>query len=80
MNDHGFCRLLLADVMPEVRAAFRPEEIASAWAWGSGRSFEFHGPHGEYITCSRADCLWSARSEGWSQVLKSQTVSSEVPQ
>jgi hypothetical protein len=84
MNEHGFCRLLLAEVMRDVRAVYRPEEVASAWAWGSGgtragSSYEFHGPHDEYVTCSRADCRWSAAYEGWSSLLHPYVDPLEVP-
>lgn len=53
MNNHLFCRELLKQTMVDVREVFSSEEIGRAWAWGDGRrggyrSFEFHGPNGEY--------------------------------
>ena len=74
MSDHDFCRTQLAHIMKEVRAVFTKEQIKEAWAWGYGgtkgsASYEFHGPNGTYFTCSRADCRWSAASEGWSKLL-----------
>jgi len=74
MNDHLFCRELLKQTMVDVRKVFSPEEIRRAWAWGDGRtggyrSFEFHGPNGEYESnirgnlslFSRYSCIWTLR-------------------
>lgn len=75
MNGHLFCRELLKLTMNDVRKAYSPEEIRRAWAWGDGRSgrrrsFEFHGPNGEYeYNLRAADCKWSAMAEGWQRVL-----------
>jgi hypothetical protein len=72
MNQHSICRDLLAQQMVEVRKLFTPEQIAKAWAWsGDRKSWEFHGPEGEYLYNLRmADCAWSAKAEGWSQLLE----------
>lgn len=71
MNDHAFCRFALKEQMAEVRKFFTQEQIKKAWAIGTiGSSFEFHGPNGEYIYNLRsADCLWSAKAEGWAKLL-----------
>jgi hypothetical protein len=70
-NDHTFCRVELKLTMADVRKMFTPEQIRSAWAWScDGRDFEFHGPNEEYLyNLRRADCRWSAASEGWRQLL-----------
>jgi hypothetical protein len=75
MNNHLFCRELLKQSMTDVRKVFSSDEIRQAWAWGDGRtggyrSFEFHGPNGEYEYSLRAaDCKWSAMAEGWQRLL-----------
>lgn len=57
--------------MVEVRKHYTPEQIKAAWAWhGSRDHFEFHGPNGEYDYNLRADCLWSARADGWARLLE----------
>lgn len=73
MNDHAFCHSLLREVMVEVRAKFTPEQIKKAWAWsGDRKHYEFHGPNDEYIYNLRmADCLTSAKAEGWQKLLES---------
>jgi hypothetical protein len=75
MNEHSFCRILLKDVMVEVRKKFSSEDIKSAWAWdvsgGRRRQFEFHGPNGHYDHDVRgADCKWSAAAGGWQRLLE----------
>jgi hypothetical protein len=85
MNNHLFCRELLKQTMVEVRKAFSSEEIRRAWAWGDRRtggyrSFEFHGPNGEYeynLRC--ADCKWSAMAEGWHRLLEAREASRDTP-
>lgn len=71
MNDHSFCRSLLASVMAEVKQKFSAEEIKKVWVWSDGRSWEFHGPNDEYFYGLRtADCAWSAKAAGWSKMLE----------
>jgi hypothetical protein len=78
MNNHLFCRVLLQQTMVDVRKVFSSDEIRRAWAWGDGRraghrSFEFHGPNGEYdYNLRMADCKWSALGEGWRRLLDAQ--------
>jgi hypothetical protein len=75
MDNHLYCRELLKLTMVDVRKVFSSEEIRRAWAWGDGRtrgyrSFEFHGPNGEYeYNLRAADCKWSAMAEGWQRLL-----------
>jgi hypothetical protein len=74
MNEHAYCRILLKNVMAEVRHTFTREEIQSAWAWdasgGRRQQFEFHGPNGHYNHDVRiADCKWSAAAGGWQHLL-----------
>ena len=73
-STHDYCRILLAQVMADVRKKYTPEEIKAAWAWetsgGVRHTYEFHGPHGEYRhNLGGACCMWSARAEGWSQII-----------
>lgn len=74
-DTHAFCRHLLAQVMPEVRKRFTRQEIADSWVYdtaGGRKSYEFHGPHGRYDYSLRmADCVWSAKAEGWQRLLDS---------
>jgi hypothetical protein len=74
MSEHSYCRILLKEVMVEVRKRFSAEEIRSAWAWdvsgGRKQQFEFHGPNGHYDHDVRvADCKWSAAAGGWQSLL-----------
>ena len=77
MTGHEFCRTLLADVMKDVRERWTSEEIKAVWTWddsGGRKHFVFYGPHGEYLyNLKSADCHWSAKAEGWQQLLKPQT-------
>ncbi len=59
--------------MAEVRKRFTVEQIKKAWAWADGSGgFEFHGPNGEYFhNLKMADCLWSAKAEGWAKLMDS---------
>ena len=60
---------MLSEQMAEVRKHFTPEQINKTWAISTIGDFEFHGPNGEYIYDLRyADCLWSAKAEGWAKV------------
>ncbi len=72
-SGHEFCRVLLAQVMADVRKKYTAEEIRAAWTWddaGGRKHFVFHGPHGEYLyNLKGADCHWSAKAEGWSQII-----------
>jgi hypothetical protein len=77
VTGHEFCRTLLVDVMKDVRERWTSEEIKAVWTWddaGGRKHFVFHGPHGEYLyNLKLADCHWSAKAEGWQQLLKPQT-------
>jgi hypothetical protein len=73
-STHDYCRILLAQVMADVRKKYTAEEIRAAWAWetsgGVRHTYEFHGPHGEYRhNLGGACCMWSAKAEGWSQII-----------
>jgi hypothetical protein len=70
MNPHAFCKAELASTMIDVRKVFTPAEIKAAWVWeGARKSFAFHGPHGEYFYGLNADCISSAKAEGWQKML-----------
>ena len=75
MNNRLFCRKLLKQTMVDVRKVFSSEEIRRARACDDGRrggyrSFEFHGPNGEYeYNLRMADRKWSASAEGWRRLL-----------
>jgi hypothetical protein len=77
-NPHAFCRKLLALVMADVCKHFTVGEISGAWVWdsaGGRKSYEFHGAHHEYFHDLRgADCVCSAKAEGWSQMLRARGV------
>lgn len=68
---HCYCRILLAEVMKEVRKRYTKEQIGTVWTWeGARKHFEFHGPNQEYLYNLRiADCHWSAKAEGWQQLM-----------
>lgn len=70
-HTHDFCRHWLAEVMKDVRKHYTPVAIKSAWAWeGARKHYEFHGPNQEYqYNLKTADCMWSAKAEGWQQLL-----------
>lgn len=72
MADHTFCRMSLAQVMPEVKKVTTVQERKDAWAYifescdGHG---EFHGPNKFYWHGS-ACCKWISRYYGWSAWLE----------
>lgn len=77
---HIFCRHALAAVMKEIRQNYTPELIEAVWVWRCGRDFEFHGPNGECIyNLQRADCLYSAKAEGWSRMLEAKKILEGIP-
>lgn len=69
--DVAFCRALLAQVMPDVKANTTPAQRKAAWVYGyrvSGRqagSWEFHGPDDFYWHGAAANA-YDARYHGWS--------------
>jgi len=69
---HSFCRKLLAEVMKQVKVKVSKVEIESSWAYKNGvRSYEFHGPNNFYVHGLNADCIWSAKADGWMKYLDS---------
>ena len=74
MSEHNFCRALLAKTLKQVRKRVDLSDIKKAWAYKDGfGGFEFHGPNGFYAHGLNADCLWSAKAEGWAKYLDTQT-------
>lgn len=66
---HAFCRLLLKEVMEDVRQETTARQRKSVWTWKTGNQHEFHGPDGFYWhgkTC----CKWAASSAGWNAWLR----------
>jgi hypothetical protein len=72
MDGHAFCREWLKTVMPDVRKQFTSAEIKAAWVYHLGYgNYEFHGPHDHYDhNLKMADCMWSAKAEGWQRLLE----------
>ena len=67
--DVQFCRLLLREVIAEVRAAFPGIKVGQAWVWKFQRDqWEFHGPQGFYWH-GRAANAYDARTKGWQAYL-----------
>lgn len=65
MADHTFCRLLLKQVMVDVRKVTTAKDRKGCWAWcDTGDYGEFHGPNGFYWH-GGAHCKWEARAKGW---------------
>jgi hypothetical protein len=60
----SFCRALLSQIVPEVRAAGKSPRN-DAWVWHSMRySWEFHGPE-KFYWHGRAYNAYEARYKGW---------------
>ncbi len=67
---HTFCRLLLKEVMKDVRKHVSKEDIDASWAYKSSTgTFEFHGPN-EFYWYGQADCKWHAKALGWEAYLR----------
>ena len=67
---HTFCGKLYGQVLAEVRKKhFKTDQIKKAWGWTDRKNWEFHGPMGEFFSLNTADCAWSAKAAGWSQLL-----------
>jgi len=66
MADHSFCRMLLKDVMGDIRKVTTPEQRKAAWAYKyeGTQSIEFHGPN-EFFWHGRGCCRWEAAAHGW---------------
>jgi len=72
VNNHKFCRILLVEVMEDVRKHVSKEDIKSAWTWRSSsfrNTAEFHGPD-DFNWHGQACCLWHARVQGWEAYLR----------
>lgn len=73
-----FCRLMLKNVMEDVRLFYNQDTINHSWAymWGHN-SGEFHinkceqVPQGYYVTVSAYD-KYEAKAKGWNKFLESQ--------
>jgi len=71
-DKHTFCRLLLKDVMEDVRQHVSKENIKASWAWRSSsfrNTLEFHGPDG-FCWNGQGCCLWHAKVQGWEAYLR----------
>jgi len=71
-SKHAFCRNMLADVMPDVRAVVPSAAIQRAWGWRSGLMpghGEFQGPD-DFYWHGQCCCVWHAKAEGWAAYLK----------
>jgi hypothetical protein len=71
----AFCRLLLRDVLADVKRAFPDLDVRSSaicvWRFRSLRdTWEFHGPGGFHWE-GTATNAYEARANGWSAYLKS---------
>ena len=67
--DVVFCRHLLAQLKPALRAA-RVRMFRDGWVYGYGHDhWEFHGPHNFYWN-GRAANAYDARFKGWSAWLE----------
>ncbi|MDQ5988417.1 MAG: hypothetical protein CSYNP_04177 [Syntrophus sp. SKADARSKE-3] len=70
-TDHTFCRLLLKEVMVEVRKRFTEDEIRGAWGYRSTSSdlIEFHGPN-KFFWSGQRCCTWLAKYKGWTALIE----------
>ncbi len=73
MSAHAFCRVLLREVMLDVRPLTTVTERKDAWAYcyDDLGDVEFHGPS-EFYWSGEGCCKWSARSQGWEAWLEKQ--------
>jgi len=71
ITEHTYCRLLLKEMMKEVKKHVSKEEIKEAYAWKTSAFIApgFHGPNGFYWH-GQACCLWYAKVQGWTAYLK----------
>jgi len=70
-SEHEFCRLLLKQVMKEVKKAVPDaQERKKAWAYNyKNGQVEFH--FGEFYWNGRGCCTWEAKAKGWEAYLGS---------
>jgi hypothetical protein len=72
-DSHDFCRLLLSEVMKDVRKYVPKVDYSSRKVWGykyeGTDSLEFHGPHNFFWTGSGC-CVYQARIQGWDSYLR----------
>lgn len=67
MEDHNitFCRILLKNVMEDVRQLASAEQRKAAYVYNyCDGQWEFHGPDG-YYWHGEADNAYHARAQGW---------------
>jgi hypothetical protein len=72
ITEHTICRLLLKELMKEVKKNVSKEDIQKSWAWKScyfSKTVEFHGPNDFYWN-GQGCCLWYAKVKGWEAYLK----------
>lgn len=74
--DTIFSRVLLAQVLPAVRASgYKP--VKDAWVWCAGRDhWEFHGP-ADYFWHGSAGNAYEARYKGWVAFLASKGIDAD---
>ena len=69
MDEHLFCRQLLALIMEDVRSHTTPAQRKTSWTWKSGRDAQFW-VEDECIWQGHAHCKWAARYNGWDRWLR----------
>jgi hypothetical protein len=76
-EDHRFCRLLLKEVMAEVRQRVTPDTVNHSWGYKyqGERTCEFHINRCDEVPNSfywhgQGCCVWAAKAEGWQKFLK----------
>lgn len=61
-----FCRVLLRNVMDDIKKVTSPAERKAAWVYHFfAQDWEFHGPDGFYWH-GHADNAYHAKAQGWS--------------
>lgn len=71
-SEHDFCRILLSEVMDDVRPLTTVAERKDSWTYLYKEldDGEFHGP-AEFYWSGQACCKWHARAQGWEAWLES---------
>ena len=66
MADHSFCRMLLSELMGEIKTETTVAQRKESYAFQNSGGYEFHGPDGYCkFLGNKVDCLWSAKAYGW---------------
>jgi hypothetical protein len=72
MADHTFCRMMLAEVMKDVKKHVSKDLQKEAWTYKfDDRNQEFQIPSVQMYWYGSACCGWQARYEGWNNYLRS---------